>query len=176
MNRFLYIVIVFLFCSIGLSAQNRVIDGFMAKYSNTAGFSSVSMNEPSIIMQNETGDEAEIGKDMLKGIETIKSLTYKPVQGKVSDEGKSFSSEIAKINAGEGFIEIMSLNEGRSKVKSLIRKSGDKVVEFIMVVAGENESTLIWMNGDINLQNVTNIGRILQLRGFDKSGTKSKRK
>jgi hypothetical protein len=98
------------------------------------------------------------------------------VQGKVSDEGKNFSSEIAKINAGEGFIEIMSLNEGRSKVKSLIRKSGDKVVEFIMVVAGENESTLIWMNGDINLQNVTNIGRILQLRGFDKTGTKSKRK
>jgi hypothetical protein len=173
MNKLIYILFFFLFTILVAFSQNNNVDSFFEKYSNLSDFKAVVMNDPaSVIMQNESGDEADISKDLLKGIKTIKALTYKSAKDKVSPDGKNFSSELAKFNAGEGFTEIMSLNEGHSKIKSIIRKSGDKVTEFIMIVAGANESTLIWINGDINLKNVANIGRLLQLRESDKPGRK----
>lgn len=167
MTKILYIIFFFIFSISFAFSQNKSVDSFFSKYSDIEGFKAVVMNDPASVL---SGDEAELTKDLLKGINTIKALTYKS-PGKLSDDGKNFSSELSKFNAGEGFSEIMSLNEGRSKIKSLIKKSGDKVSEFIMIVAGESESTLIWINGDINLQNVSSIGRMLQ-RGTDKSGKK----
>lgn len=160
--------VTFLF-TVSLFSQNKSVDALFGKYSNLDDFKSVVMNDPaSVLQQSGNGSSNELTKDLLKGIETIKALTYKPEKGKVSDAGKNFSSELSKFSAGDGFVEIMSVNEGKSKIKSLIRKSGDKVTEFIMLVAGESESTLIWINGDINLKNVSNIGRILQLNSSGK--------
>jgi len=176
MIRYLYILFISLLFTISAFSQNKSVDAIFGKYSDLDGFKAVVMNDPgSVLMQSESGEEAELSKDLLKGIKTIKALTYKASQGKVSDEGKNFSAELAKFNAGEGFNEIMSVNEGRSKIKSIIRKSGDKVTEFIMVVAGDGESTIIWINGDINLQNVSKIGRILQLKDADKAGSRKKK-
>lgn len=148
--------------SYSLSAQNKAVDGVINKYSDADGFKAVSINDPgNMIAKNESGNNAEVAKNMLDGIKTIKSLSYKPVSDKVSELGKSFNNELEKFNPGDGFVEIMSLTEGKSKIKSLIRKNGEKVTEFVMIVSSDNESTLIWLNGDINLKNVSNIGKIL---------------
>lgn len=176
MVKLIYIFIITIFSVCSLMAQNKPVDALFNKYSDSEGFKAVIMNDPaSVLKQNETGESADVIRDLLRGIRTIKALTYKSTQGKVSDNGKNFSSELAKFNAGDGYSEIMSLNEGRSKVKSIVRKTGDKFTEFIMVIAGESESTLIWIEGDnINIQNVSNIGKILQLKG-DKSGSKNRK-
>lgn len=177
MIRFFYILFLFSFLITQGFAQNRAVDAVISKYSSVDGFKSVIMSDPaSVLMQNESGENAELSKDLLKGIKTIKALSYKSIPGKVSDEGKNFNNEIRKFNAGDGFTEIMSLSEGNSKVKSLVHKSGDKVTEFVMIVSGENEAALIWINGDINLQNVINIGKILQLRGNNKPALKGRNK
>jgi len=177
MKFYIYILFIFLSFSLTLNAQNKSIDALISKYSDMDGFKAVVMNDPAnVIMQNESGEEADLAKDLLKGIKIIKIVSYKPVAGKVSDNGKNFSSEIAKLSLGDGFTEIMSLNEGKSKIRSMIRKSGEKVSEFVMIVAGETESTIIWLNGEINLQNVGNIGKILQFRGNDKGTMKGRSK
>ncbi|MBX3043498.1 MAG: DUF4252 domain-containing protein [Candidatus Kapabacteria bacterium] len=174
MIKYLYILFIFSF-TFSVYSQNRAVDTFFGKYGNAQDFKSVIMNDPaSVLMQNESGEAAELGKEMLKGINTIKALSYKPSKGNLSEEGKNFVNELAKFQATDGFAEIMSINEGKNTVKSMVKKSGDKVVEFIMIVAGESESSLIWINGDINLQNVANIGRMLQLKGNEKSGRKKK--
>ncbi len=173
MNKLLYILFFFLFSIMVAFSQNKNIDALFGKYSNLTDFKAVVMNDPaSVILQNESGEVAEANKDLFKGIKTIKALTYKNTLDKVSQDGKNFSSDLTKFNAGDGFTEVMSLNDGHSKVKSMIRKSGDKVTEFIMVVAGESESTVIWINGDINLQNVANIGRMLQMKDSEKPSRK----
>lgn len=165
--KILFYIFLILFSINSVFSQNKAVDAIINKYSDNDGFKAVSMNDPAVmIAQNESGNAAEVAKNMLEGIKTVKTISYKGSGGKLSDQGKNFISEIEKFSPGDNFNEIMSLNEGKSKIRSLIRKSGDKVNEFVMIVSSDTESTLIWLNGDINLKNVSNIGKILlQLRG-----------
>ncbi|MDX9790153.1 MAG: DUF4252 domain-containing protein [Candidatus Kapaibacterium sp.] len=163
MIRTFYILFLFLSATGFAFAQNKAVDSFISKYSDKDGFKAVVMNDPaSLILKNQSGEKAEVTKDLLKGIKTIKALTYKCENNKLSDDGKAFSSELTKFNPGDGFTELMSMKEGKNFVKSLVHKQGEKINEFVMVVAGESESTLIWINGDIDLQKIANIGKILK--------------
>jgi len=144
-------------------AQNRNVESLLSKYKDKEGIKVVSMSDPGVfIAERESAQNAEAVKSILDGIKTIKTISFKTTGAKSNEVGKNFSVELEKFNPGDGFSEIMSLTEGKSKIKSLIRKNGDKVSEFIMIVAGESESTLIWLNGDINLKNVREIGKILK--------------
>lgn len=162
MKIYFYIIFFFFTLINILNAQNKAVDDLISKYTDKEGFKAVVMNDPaSVILQNKSGDEANLAKEMLKGIKTIKTISYNSI-GKANDNCKKFNSDILKFNPGENFVELFSINEGKTKIKSLVRKSGEKVTEFVMLIADENEPTIIWLNGDINVSNISNIGKILK--------------
>lgn len=170
-----YIIFFFFSISFILNAQNKAVDEIFNKYADSEGFKAVVMSDPaSVLLKNKSNEESELARDLLKGIKTIKTIAYKPDEGKPNQKGKNFCRDIAKFNPGNSFTEIFSLNEGKVRIKSMVNKSGDKVSEFVMIISGENESTLIWLNGDINVQSIGNIGRLLHLRTPDKGTKKQK--
>ncbi len=150
MKRILIVSIIFLTAGfVNVFAQNNPLDKIFSKYSDADDFTLVVVNRDLFGAMQSMGDsnDKEL-KQMIENLEFIKILTYEP-------EGKKkigLFAEVLNAIEGQGFKELLSVNEKDSKVRFLTKNNDKgKIIEFLMVTAEEDESTVIWIKGEIDL-------------------------
>lgn len=160
MKRFkIILTVLFLAGLFTAEAQSNSLDKLFLKYKDTEGFESVIVNKDLFdMMQSMKMTSDDKMNIMLEGIETIKILTYKP---KV-DKGKRVDlySEVTSMAEVKEFKELLSVNDEDSKVIFLV-KNNDKgrIQEFLMVTTESDESTIIWIKGDIDLSMLSRLSK-----------------
>jgi metallophosphoesterase superfamily enzyme len=160
MKRFNIILTVMLLAGLfTATAQNNSLDKVFLKYKDTEGFESVIINKDLFEMMQSMKMSSDNKMNIfLEGIETIKILTYKPK----ADKGKRVDlySEVTSMAEVKDFKELLSVNEEDSKVIFLV-KNNDKgrIQEFLMVTTESNESTIIWIKGNIDLSMLSRLSK-----------------
>jgi len=149
-----------------MSAQDNVIVKHFSDYQSEAGFTKVNVSSKmfSLFTEIEGEDEAEIevleAMSKLKGIKALMSDT----ETKGSELYKDALQRIAKDAAYE---ELMSVQDNEEEVMFMIRNSGDIIAELIMFARGEDDFIIMSLFGEIDLNQIAKISKILKIAGME---------
>lgn len=150
-------------CFVASNAQKSALEKFFLKYKDTEGFETVIVNKDMFnMMQSMNMSNDKNLNIMIDGIESVKVLNYKPKGEKARQV--DLYGEVMSIPEVKEFKELLSVNEKGSKVVFLV-KNNDKgrIQEFLMVSVENDEATVIWITGDIDLSMLSKLSK----GGFD---------
>ena len=156
------------------SAQSAAVDALFNKYSEMEGFTVVSISGRMFSMFADKETENKDADNIISKLKSIKILT---VQDSLLNKNINFYTEISKkLNISE-YEELMVVKEGRDITKFLIRQKGDLITELIVITGGPGGNSLISINGEFNLKNLSQLSKDIgmdELQGLEKIDDKNK--
>ncbi len=136
-------------------AQNSAVEKLFAKYGGQDGFTTVSINGNLIKMIAQMSDDEEM--DALNGITTIKILAQEDARA------SNFYDEVMGDLKRSNYEELMTVNSDDEDVIFLVKKDGDIISEFLLVVGGEDENALIYIGGKLKMSDLASLGKNMNL-------------
>ncbi len=155
----------FLTLSINLQAQSAV-DKIFNKYSDKAGFTSVTMNKYMFEMISRMDTSAK-GKDFSKAVSQLESIRILATDS-VTNLQVNLYDEAMKALPAKDYKELMTVKDKGTNVKFMILEKGDIVTELILISGGKNDNNaLIVIKGQIDLASIGSIARNLKIDGLE---------
>jgi len=165
---FSYLLIALFFIPLSLSAQTSPVDVIIEKYGDEDGFTTVLITEEmfALFANIETDEEGEDFNNLMKGLQSIKIITFDNSEGKKAD--LNFYKSLQADLSSEEYTELMSIKEKDQDIKFFIRRlETGKIGEMIMVSGGDGDNTLISIKGDIDLNDMSDLSHSLGIKGLD---------
>jgi hypothetical protein len=135
------------------AAQRNPIDDLFDKYSGRDGITTVYISSRMLsLFSGITKDDPETSKI----IGRLTSIRIISIDDAEMNEGINFYNELGKSVNYKDFEELMVIKEGSDIVKFMIKESGTKIVELLMVTGGTSNS-LISIRGDIDLESISKL-------------------
>lgn len=151
------------FVAISISfAQSNAIDKLFAEKTLSDDFNYVSVSDKMFGSISKSDDNDPEIKEILASLKGLKILKTKinPLD--------FFSSSRSKLNNSD-YEELMSIKENGSNIMFFITgSSGNTVKELVLLVGNKQEAVLMSFTGNINLDKISKIGKILKFDGADK--------
>lgn len=146
MKRFTLILITVLLATAGLYAQ----DNFFEKFADRQGVTSVYISKKMFGMMKNI-DTGDVNLSNLAG--KINSLQL------LSCENREVAAEIRKetahIRQHNGYEELMRIKDEGDRIVVYV-KEGKKENEYVLLIDGTDEFTLIQLNGQLTLEELQN--------------------
>jgi hypothetical protein len=144
-------------------AQVSPVDKLFEKYSSREGYTSVYISKYmfSLFSNLDAGDkelENVLGK--LTGIRILSSE-------RAGDTGVNFFTEIMENLPVAEYQELMVVKEKDQNFKFLIREKDDIITELLMVAGGASNNVLISIQGNIDLNTISQLSRSMKIDGLD---------
>lgn len=159
------LVSAFIAISLNLNAQSA-LDKIFDKYNGIAGFTSVTMNSAmfEILSRMDASEEGKEFKTAISKIESIRILAMDSVNNK----GVNLYQIAMKALPSNEYQELMTIKDGGTDVKFMVREKGDIITELILIAGGKNEeNALIVIKGEIDLATIGSIGRNMHINGLE---------
>lgn len=192
MKRLIILLIVLMPCV--AFSQSSKLDKLFDKYSGVEGYTSVHITKYMFDMlvnmeqvqkeqmeQKEEKEEQEMKeekeekevkneldefKEISKNLNFIKILTTG--ESKAKNVNKDFIDEVKGILNNSAYKELMVVKDGKDNVIFKIKEKKNKISEFVMLVESASESVLIYMSGDIDINNISKMSKAFNMDGFKK--------
>jgi hypothetical protein len=150
MKKLLLFLILLLPALMQSAAQKNPIDDLFDRYSGKDGITTVYISSRMLsLFSGITKDDPE-ASELIGRLTSIRIISIDDVD---RNKGINFYNELDK---GINFEELMVVREGDNIVKFLIRESGKRIVELLMVSGGTSNS-LISIRGDIDLESISKL-------------------
>ncbi len=159
------IIIGIIFTSIAANAQDDAISRFFEKYQDDDDFTQVSVTSRmfGLFTDMEVNDEDD--QEILDAISKINGL--KILVKDNAKNGKALYKEaLSKIPKGE-FDELMSIKDGDSNMKFLIKEKGNIISELVMIAGGDDEFFILSIVGDIDLKQISKLSSKMDISGLE---------
>jgi len=157
--------IVLMAVSVIANAQNDAIAKFFTKYQNDETFSQVTVSGKMFsMMANLDGDTPE-EKAMINSISKIKGL--KILTKSEARNSRELYKEAISMIPTKDFEELMSVREKDKDMKFFTKESGGKISELVMVMGGNDEFMVMTIFGEIDLKDISKIGKSVNIEGME---------
>jgi hypothetical protein len=157
--------IVLMAVSVIANAQNDAIAKFFTKYQNDETFSQVTVSGKMFsMMANLDGDTPE-EKAMINSISKIKGL--KILTKSEARNSRELYKEAISMIPTKDFEELMSVREKDRDMKFFTKESGGKISELVMVMGGNDEFMVMTIFGEIDLKDISKIGKSVNIEGME---------
>jgi len=152
--------------SMGVYAQGEAINKFFAKYATDESFTTATISSKMFSLITNMEAETPEDKELIEAISKLKGLK---VLGKenTSDARALYKEAFALVN-GKDYEELMSVRDKDKDMKFFIRESSGKVSELLMVMGGTDDFMLLSLYGEIDLKQISRIGRKMNVDGLEK--------
>lgn len=163
----LMLIIIGMGLSASLMAQSNPVDDMFNKYSDKPGFTVVTISSKMFSMLS--GQDSQ-NKDADNIINRLKSIRILSVEDSTMNKGLNFYNELSKKLDLSAYEELMVVKEGRDMTKFLIRQKGNTISELLVIAGGPGGNSLISIKGDLNLKNISDLSKSLdmqELKGLD---------
>ncbi|MBK7653731.1 MAG: DUF4252 domain-containing protein [Flammeovirgaceae bacterium] len=151
--------------AVAAQAQNDAIAKFFTKYQDDTSFSQVTVSGKMFnMMANLSGDTPE-EKEMIQAISKIKGLRILS-KSETRNSRELYKEAIAMIPSKE-FEELMSIRDKDKDMKFYTKESGGKISELVMVMGGNEEFMVMTIFGEIDLKEISKIGKAVKIDGLD---------
>jgi hypothetical protein len=167
MKRLWIIAVVLLTVNGALSAQKNPVDELFDRYSGVEGFTSVSISGRMLSLFSGLTQEDKELSDMVNKLTSIRILS---ADGITANRNVNLYDEIARRGDFKNYEELMVVREGPDIIKFMIRESGTRIVE-LLVISGGTSNSVISIRGEINLKNISDLSKrmgIEQLENLEK--------
>lgn len=156
---------VLLMCSIAASAQNDAIAKFFTKYQTDESFSQVTISGKMFSMMANIEGDTEEEKAMINTISKIKGL--KILSKSEARNSRELYKEAISMIPTNSFEELMSIRDKDKDMKFFTKESGGKISELVMVMGGNEEFMVLSLFGEINLKDISKIGKSVNIEGLE---------
>jgi Domain of unknown function (DUF4252) len=161
----LMIGLVMMAVSVIANAQNDAIAKFFTKYQNDETFSQVTVSGKMFsMMANLDGDTPE-EKAMIASISKIKGL--KILSKSEARNSRELYKEAISMIPAKDFEELMSVRDKDKDMKFFTKESGGKISELVMVMGGNEEFMVMTIFGEIDLKDISKIGKSVNIEGME---------
>ena len=107
-------------------------------------------------------------KKALSRIDHLKILNY--TADSMQNISKTVYAELQSSIPMSEYKELMVINDGGTHVKMLVKKKDDMITDFIMLVGESNEVVLINISGLLNLEELREISKSIDIKGIERLG------
>ena len=151
--------------SIAAQAQDNAISKFFSKYQNDESFSQVTISSKMFgLFTNMDADKPE-DKEVLEAISKIRGLRIL-AKHETRDSRALYKEAMAMIPQKE-YEELMTVRDKDKDMKFFVKESGGKISELVMVMGGNEEFMVLSLFGEIDLKQVSRIGRRMNVDGLE---------
>ena len=150
-----------------MQAQTNQIDEMFNKYSEKEGFTVVTISGKMFSMFSDNDAEK---KDADNVVSHLKSIRILSVEDSLLNKSINFYSELSKKLDLSVYEELMVVKTGPDITKFLIKQTGKIISELLVVTGGPAGNSLISIKGDLNLKNISDLSKdldIQELKGLD---------
>jgi len=170
-------IIILLTIVNGVYAQDA-ISKFFSKYENDESFSQVTVSSKMFGLFTNMDAETQEDKEVLDAISKLKGLRILAKED--ARNARELYKEAFTLIPVKQYEELMSVRDKDKDMKFLIKENGGKISEMIMVLGGTTQFMVLSLYGEIDLKQVSRIGKKMNVSGLenlhnlDKSGKSSK--
>jgi hypothetical protein len=147
------------------NAQNDAIAKFFTKYQNDESFSQVTISGKMFSMMSNIEGDGEDEKAMINSISKIKGL--KILSKSEARNSRELYKEAISMIPSKDFEELMSIRDKDKDMKFFTKESGGKISELVMVMGGNEEFMVMTIFGEINLKEISKIGKSVKIDGLE---------
>ncbi len=161
------IMLLVVLSPVWLMAQNSKLNDFFDKYSGQEGYTSVYITKYMFELFAKISDEQEDKefKEMTSKLNAIKILVADSL--KELRNGGKFQKELLQILPKTNYKDLMIVKEGRQNIRFLIREEKSKISELVMIVTGDDDPVLMFLEGDIDLKSISKMSKSMTIKGFE---------
>lgn len=159
-------------------AQNDAITKFFNKYQNDESFSQVTISSKMFSLFTNMEVENADDKEVLNAISKIKGLRI--LSKNDARNARELYKEAFSLIPIKDYEELMTVRDKDQDMKFLIKDDGKgKISELIMVMGGVDDFMVMSLYGEIDLKQVSRIGKKMDIDGLknleklDKKGDKN---
>lgn len=137
-------------------AQNSPIDEMFKKYSERDGFTVVTISSRMLSMFAGNDPETNDADDIMRRLKSIRILS---VGDSLLNENINFYTELSRKLDLSVYEELLAVKEGHDVTKFLIKQNGDRISELLVITGGPGGNSLISIQGDLNLKNISELSK-----------------
>lgn len=166
------ILVLFLFASFTLSAQNDAISKYFGEYTEHENFTNVTISSKMFSLFTHIDADSKEDQEMLATMSRLKGLRILAADS-LSDARTFYKNAIKK--PGKDYEELMTVkNGGEEEMLFLIREEGGKIAELVLMVGGDDGFFVMTIFGDIDLQQISKLSKNMNIQGIDYLGNLNK--
>jgi len=156
---------VIMMCSLAVSAQSDSMSKFFNKYQNDETFSQVTISGKMFSMMANISGDTEEEKAMINSISKIKGL--KILSKSEARNSRELYKEAISMIPANTFEELMSIRDKDKDMKFYTKEAGGKISELVMVMGGNEEFMVLSLFGEIDLKDISKIGKSVNIDGLE---------
>lgn len=158
-------IVMVLMISTAAFAQSDAINKFFDKYSTDETFTQVTVSSKMFNLFTNLEADTPEDKEVLEAISKLKGLRI------LAKEDDSRSRELYKeafaMLPKTTYEELMSVRDKDKDMKFMIRESGGKISELLMIMGGDKEFMMLSLFGEIDLKQISRIGKKMDVEGLE---------
>ena len=147
----------------GAYAQDAITK-FFSKYQNDESFSQVNISSRMFGLFTEMEADTPEDKEVLEAISKLKGLK---ILGKENARNARELYKEAFAVIPKDYEELMTVRDKDKDMKFMIKESGGKISELLMVMGGNEEFMVLSLFGEIDLKQVSRIGKRMDVKGLE---------
>jgi hypothetical protein len=152
--------------SVSVHAQNDAITRFFEKYTADESFTQVTVSSKMFNLFTNMDADTPEDKELLEAISKLKGLRIL-AKDNARNARELYREAFALIPKAD-YEELMSVRDDQKDMKFMIREAGGKISELLMVMGGPEEFMIMSVFGDIDLKQISRIGRKMNVSGLEK--------
>ncbi len=147
-------------------AQNDAITKFFNKYSADESFTQVNVSSKMFGLFTDMEADTPEDKEVLEAISKLKGLRI--VAKEKDSNARALYKEALGLVPAKEYEELMSVRDKDKDMKFMIKESGGKISELLMLMGGDNEFMVLSLFGEIDLKQISRIGKKMNVDGLEK--------
>jgi hypothetical protein len=139
------------------------IDEMFNKYSEREGFTYVTISSKMFSMFADMNTDNKDADDVIHNLSSIRILTADSLH----NQNLNFYTELTRKLNLSVYEELMTVKEGKSVTKFLVKYNGDRISELLVITGGPDSNSLISIKGNFNLRNISNLSKSMNMKELD---------
>lgn len=158
-------IVVMVVIATGASAQNDAITKFFNKYSADESFTQVTISSKMFSLFTNMEADTQDDKEILDAISKLKGLRILAKDD--ARDSRALYKEAFSLVPAKEYEELMSVRDKDKDMKFMIKESGGKISELLMIAGGTNEFMVMSLFGEIDLKQISRIGKKMNIDGLE---------
>ena len=163
---FLFVAACFAFSA---TAQNNAITKYFSDYQSEASFTKVNVSSKMFSLFTEIDGEDEVEQAVLDAMSKLKGVKALVAEAG-ADASKLYTDALQRIAKDGSYEELMSVQDNEENIMFMIRNNGDIIAELLMIMQGADDFVVMSLFGEIDLNQIAKISRILKIAGIEEFG------
>ena len=164
MKKVIVLIVLFVFSG-SLMAQNDAISKFFTKYAEDESFTVVNVSSKAFSLFADIDAEDPDEKEALEAMSKLEGLRVLALDD--STRGEQIYKEALSLIPSKDYEELMTVRHESQDMKFLIKDSGGKISELLMVTGGEEGFFIISLVGEIDLNQISKLSGKMNIDGFE---------